>query len=479
MQPLIFGRKTDVGRTRKMNQDSLAVLTDAELKGLADGLFVVADGMGGRAGGEIASRVAVETVPKVVEEMLADSNGSAPAEVMRAAVHEAFLAANEAVFGQAKANPELRGMGTTCVTVLVRGGEAVVGNIGDSRVYLLRQGRFRPLTHDHSLVAQHLEAGELTEEEARASRYRNIITRAIGIAEAVEPDVETLQLLPGDTLLLCTDGLTNMLTDSEIARILARGDDPATTCDHLVSSANAAGGADNITVVVTRYGDFEPVEIPDDDSDTQPEAYPSRVAHPLPKRGSFWRYVQIPLLFAIVAAAWLMLSRYELHLEPPYLRARKVETPQSGAESLSPRTVDFANLTYTAAPKKYPATGLRDGILDVAPDGSPVVAGEDGKILRLGTEATQYPQITLSGGSKVLALDSVGNIYVFNAAEKGISKHSRTGTRIGVIGKGQLKSPTAVSVNSKGDVYVLDSGRLLKFSASSSPKPGVRPDGPR
>jgi protein phosphatase len=462
-----------------MNQDSLAVLSDAELKGLADGLFVVADGMGGRAGGEIASRVAVETVPKVVKELLADSNGSATSDTMRAAVHEALLAANEAVFGQARANPELRGMGTTCVTVLVRRGEAVVGNIGDSRVYLLRQGRFRALTHDHSLVAQHLEAGELTEEEARSSRYRNIITRAIGIAEVVEPDIETLQLIPGDTLLLCSDGLTNMLTDSEIARILARGDDPTTTCDHLVSSANAAGGADNITVVVTRYGEFHPVEIQEEDADTQPEEFPTRVSQSTLKRGGFWRYIQIPLLFAVVAAAWLMLSRYELHLEPPYLRVRKVEAPQSSAESPVRAQVDFSNLEYAESPQTYETKGLREGTLDVAPDGTPVVATEDGKILRFGKEATPYPLIKLSGGSRVLAIDPAGNIYVFNPAEKGIAMHSPTGTRKAVIGKGRLSSPSAVTVNARGDVYVLEGGRLMVFRASAKQNPGVGIDGSR
>src|SRR5688500_4069274 len=153
METLAFGFKTDQGRSRKANQDSYSVLDRPELGGLADGLFVVADGMGGRAGGEIASRVTVETVPKVVREVLVEDKRLEPAERMRNAVHEALLAANEAVFGQAKANPELRGMGTTCVAVLVKDDLAVVGNIGDSRVYLLREGGFRPLTHDHSLVA--------------------------------------------------------------------------------------------------------------------------------------------------------------------------------------------------------------------------------------------------------------------------------------------------------------------------------------
>ena len=477
MEPLVYGQRTDVGRVRKANQDSLAVLSKEQLNGLADALFVVADGMGGRAGGEIASRVTVETVPKVVKEVLAEEKHLELPERMREAVHEALLAANDAVYGQAKANPELRGMGTTCVAVLVAGGLAVVGNIGDSRVYLLRAGGFRALTHDHSLVAQHLLAGELTEDEARASRYRNIITRAIGIAEAVEPDTELILLQPGDTILLCSDGLTNMLTDPEIARILARGDDPDTTCMHLVTSANAAGGADNITAVLARYGRFTPVEIPDpleDDADAYPLP-PNR--NPVPRR-SFLRFLQIPALLVLVVAAWFILSRYELDTRPPYLTPRKPDMPFVPAPV--PPAKDLSRVDYGPAPRLLAPGSFRPSILEVTPGGTPVVSdAESGRIQRIAGRPEEYPRRVLERGVEHLAVDKDRNVYYYSPLEKAIVKINVTGAQIKTIGKGTLTKPAAIAVDANGNVYVIDDGQLKMFRAIPPPPAGGTGNAPR
>src|SRR5437016_5508839 len=158
MEPIDFASRTDIGRIRKANQDAIAAQGAEELGHLADGLFVLADGMGGRAGGEIASRVAVETVTTVVREVLESEKGLSPDDRMTAAVREAILAANMAVFNQARANPELRGMGTTCVVSLILADRLAIGHVGDSRIYLLRGAEFKAVTHDHSLVAQHVLA---------------------------------------------------------------------------------------------------------------------------------------------------------------------------------------------------------------------------------------------------------------------------------------------------------------------------------
>ena len=479
MESINFGHRTDTGRTRKANQDSVSTQDRDDLSGLADGLFVVADGMGGRAGGEIASRVTVETVPKVVREVLSEDKHVEMSDRMRAAVHEGLLAANEAVFGQAKANPELRGMGTTCVVVLVAGDLAAVGNIGDSRVYLLREGAMRPLTHDHSLVAQHMLMGELTEEEARSSRYRNVITRAIGIAEAVEPDVELVRLHTGDTLLLCSDGLTNMLTDTEIARILARGDDPSATCENLVGSANAAGGNDNITAVVIRYGPFAPVDVVDQED--EPEAYPSPAAYPPPRRRSAWRYIQIPLLFAIVAGAWFMLSRYELHTTKPYLRIRK-----EPVTVVSPPKVNFSSLEYPDEPRLIYPEKVRPNSLAMAKDGSVyVIDATSEKVVRILADGAKRPTSVLSdnsteGGSPGMDIDADGNLYLASPTAKAIKRFPSGGTeRNGIIGEGHLSNPQAVRVDPKGNIYVIDGGLLKKFKPLVKQAVGGRGDAAR
>ena len=215
MTALTHGQKTDVGRVRKANQDSLAVVEADGLDRCADALFVVADGMGGRAGGEIASLLTVQTIPDVVRDVLAGQNGAAPDEAMSAALREGIVAANEAVWARSRSTPDLRGMGTTCVAALVKGDLAAVGHVGDSRIYRLREGVLTQLTEDHSLVQEHVRAGDLTRAEARASRYKNVITRAIGAANEVEPEIKLIDLLVGDTLLLCSDGLP---TSSRSAR---------------------------------------------------------------------------------------------------------------------------------------------------------------------------------------------------------------------------------------------------------------------
>src|SRR5258708_32301189 len=242
MSQLEVGTRSHVGRSRKINQDSLAALDSPQVDRLADGLFVVADGMGGRAGGEVASQVTVQTVCKVVREALADHSRQPTNEALAEALSEAVSAANHAVWNQSRANPELRGMGTTCVSGLARGNVAAVGNVGDSRAYLLRHGEMSQITSDHSLVHEYVLAGDLTPEEARSSRYKNVITRAIGIANEVTPDVELLNLVEGDTLLLCSDGLTNMLSDTEIATILASSPTADEAYDKLIESANGHGG---------------------------------------------------------------------------------------------------------------------------------------------------------------------------------------------------------------------------------------------
>ena len=239
---------TDVGRKRQHNED--AMLVDAEL-----GLFVVADGMGGHAAGEVASARAVEVVKqqilaniKVVKDLAKD-----PTQAHRAGaaalVETAVQRACAEIYKAAAADSTKRGMGTTYVSLLTAGSKGVIGHVGDSRVYLVRQGQCHRLTEDHTLVAAQLKAGTLTKDQAATSQYRNVITRAVGIQESVQVDTLIVDLVPGDMYVLCSDGLHGYLADEELAP-LAAAVQPKDLPAKLIALANERGGKDNITAVV-------------------------------------------------------------------------------------------------------------------------------------------------------------------------------------------------------------------------------------
>lgn len=236
---------TDVGCKRDRNED--AFLINEELR-----LFLVADGMGGHAGGQHASALAVNTVEERVAEMSmpgSSAAGADPVEQVRQRLAEAVRAAGRRIHQWAAEHPEFRGMGTTLVAVLVHGPNAYVANVGDSRVYLLREGHVQQLTEDHSLVAQSIREGLITEEEARTHRMRNVITRALGFNEDVEVDVLVHALQRDDRLLLCSDGLSGKVEDGELGEVV-RTHDLDGGARALVGLACARGGDDNVTVVL-------------------------------------------------------------------------------------------------------------------------------------------------------------------------------------------------------------------------------------
>ena len=236
--PYQFVCATDVGRVRPNNED--AVRVDDDL-----GLAVLADGMGGYNAGEVASQLCCDVVHATLRQHR-HTLDSAP----QLALAQAIEQANAAVYLRALTHPALRGMATTVVAVLVRGDHLVVGHVGDSRLYRLRHGQLALLTRDHTLVQEHIDAGRICAREARASRYRNVVTRGVGIAPRVDVDIASHAVAAGDTYLLCSDGLTDMLTEAEITHWLwgcAQGADAAQA---LIAAANAAGGRDNLTVAL-------------------------------------------------------------------------------------------------------------------------------------------------------------------------------------------------------------------------------------
>ncbi len=248
MMKVLAAGSTDTGKRRSNNED--AYLVDDVLR-----LYAVADGVGGNEGGEVASRIAVETLGKVVPDLLGQADrtpavgiGAAPE---RAALSAAVILAHRNIRLESVANPKLVGMGTTLTVLFFRDRTAHLAHVGDSRAYLLRANALKQVSNDHSLIADQVRAGLITPEQAKASPYRHVITRALGIDEDVRPDISALQLQQGDVFLLCSDGLTDMVDDREIASILGKSG-PGEAAKALVAAANAAGGVDNITTVVVQ-----------------------------------------------------------------------------------------------------------------------------------------------------------------------------------------------------------------------------------
>ncbi len=239
---------TDTGRKRDHNEDSF--LVDDTL-----GLFVVADGMGGHAGGGTASKLAVETIRDRLREAKRDAPGAFGASAepedgkLLEFLRQAVEAACAAIFTAAQGDPSLAGMGTTVTAALIDGATAYVAHVGDSRCYLLREGRIYQISEDHSLVNEQLKAGAITVDQARHSRFRNIITRSVGFEQEVMVDMMGLEVEPGDKMVLCCDGLSNLVQDHEILEIA--GSVPVEEAPgKLVALANERGGDDNITVIV-------------------------------------------------------------------------------------------------------------------------------------------------------------------------------------------------------------------------------------
>ena len=244
---LKVGAATSVGKVRRTNED--AYLVRAE-----QGLFVVCDGMGGAAAGEVASQLAVETIAARVG---SDGGGG---EVQRgfqprtAALGRAIEAANGAILERARGDEEHAGMGTTVVGIWVGDGLASIAHVGDSRAYLRNAAGFEPLTSDHSLVEAQVKAGLIDREQSLKSEQQNILLRALGREPEVDVELGETTVAPGDRVLLCTDGLTRTVADHQLAAALDRfRGDPQAACDHLIAQANDNGGPDNVTVVVVEF----------------------------------------------------------------------------------------------------------------------------------------------------------------------------------------------------------------------------------
>lgn len=228
--------RTDVGRARERNEDAFFA---------GRRVFAVADGLGGHRAGEVASRLALEPLEPL--------EGAAP-EAAAGSLTEAIRHGNRAIYDRAQEDASLRGMGTTITAVAVGDGTVHMAHVGDSRCYLLRAGQITQLSQDHTLVARMMEQGKLTAEQAEAHPQRSVLTRALGAEPDVEVDEIDVSVIPGDRLVLCSDGLTTVVSDEEITRLAGEGADLDAICERLVDEANERGGPDNITVVLVEIG---------------------------------------------------------------------------------------------------------------------------------------------------------------------------------------------------------------------------------
>lgn len=240
-----FCALTDTGRARDNNEDSVA-FDEATRVG------VLADGMGGYNAGEVASGMATAFIKTELARWLTQAGDLAPPDQIRRAVEICVANANRSIFNASHSNPQYFGMGTTLVVALFQSSTLILGHIGDSRCYRMRGGAMLQITKDHSLLQEQIDAGLLTPEQAALSPNKNLVTRALGVEDAVLLDLTEHQVLPGDVYLMCSDGLSDMIDDATIAKILQNGLSLEQMAQQLVALANANGGRDNITVLLTQ-----------------------------------------------------------------------------------------------------------------------------------------------------------------------------------------------------------------------------------
>ncbi len=238
---------SDVGRVRQQNEDQCLVA-------LEHNLFIVSDGIGGHQAGEVASKAVVTVLPLMIEQRVARIQTPPSTEAMEFALRDAIVELSQRLRAESAGRIGLQGMGATVAVAWLRGSLAHLAHMGDSRIYLFRQERLVQLTEDHSVIALLLRHGEITPEEAQTHPARGRLSRYVGMEGEVYPDVKTVQLQGGDRLLLCSDGLTNMVPDGQIVQIVQVNAEVEAACKGLVDAANKAGGTDNITALVVNFG---------------------------------------------------------------------------------------------------------------------------------------------------------------------------------------------------------------------------------
>jgi protein phosphatase len=490
------GFKSDVGQQRTVNEDAGAVF---DLPGM-DAAFVICDGMGGLRAGDVAANEAVRVVRETLAEQFHEGT-----EDPQQALAEAIRRANDAVNARnqehiaaalaaagtsEEAQPANIGavdsqglMGSTCVVGVVKDHMCFLAHAGDSRAYLLRQGRLTRLTEDHSFVAERVRAGDMTEAEARVSRFRNIVTRALGIGDTVDPAFHEEPIRPGDLVIACSDGLTTMVDDAEIANLLntpgLRRGSAERVAAALVDAANQQGGSDNITVVVLRAPGVSPEEANVIKETPQVLDIDALRARRQPS----------PYLMMLVGAALAALLLLLLFLLVPALRQRgsTVEgTAVGGLNAGGPHAaVDYAHLIYDR-PVRFAEFLARGDLLAYSRDaGLYFVAFSSGKVALLSRtgvmvnrKSIENLEIADASTSAIpstrvfMAADPQGNVYFSYTKRKVIEKKGMDGRLLVTITG--FERPEAVAVDEDGNIYVVDFNEI-KICRARPPKAASEP----
>lgn len=536
---ITLGSSTDLGR-RETNQDSvLAILAQnllpkrqlapAAAKPVSrrdqnpaasyvqsSALLILADGMGGRASGQLASETAAKSVYRELAHTLAMQDG-VDAPYLEKALDGAIQQANNRIHQLAAKKAEAEGMGTTCTAALVMYDMICIGHVGDSRAYLCsglesdepmhrdaQPAGIALLTADHSVVAGEVRAGRLTEEEARLSRFRNVITRAVGVDLDVEPDVFTCPVPEGGIshLVLTSDGLHGSVDDAEMRDILcthARA--PQSAANALVAAAKRAGATDNISVIVARidatgenYKEGAAPTEGDEDKQTGERNGNGASVRAGNSRAEFWSkpiawQVGCAILALAAVAAWFVPGLFQAPATPhPTLAPAPVATTPTAPAN--PATV-----SYGAPETLLPGRPVAPNILLLVPGATSsqgdllVVDSKERRSLRVRTSdglvATSMPESSALAGTlrpvtpstgALAASDSAGDIYRLDSANgvaRGIAKYSSNGELLANIAPDKLAGATALAVTPDGDVYVIDNGILKRIQAVPAPQPAA------
>ncbi len=475
MTRIFAGSATDLGK-REVNEDSLlAVISQDASSGAAgqqssggSALLIVADGMGGRARGQLASRTAIKTVYKELAHVLA-LRADCDRAYLEESLKKSVASANYKIREVAKDQPGSEGMGTTCIAAVVMKGRVMLAHVGDTRAYLYHPGsHIVLLTEDHSIVGGEVRAGRLSENEARKSKFRNVITRAIGVEETIEADIVDHRIDSGDILVICSDGLHGTVEDAMIERILREVPDEQAAADRLVSEAKDNGAKDNISVIVARIeGDDVVINDPASPADASTEESKNENAESGRSLGNVIAFIVGILIIGL--ALWLVL--------PSFVSSRMpgVTVPVHHTAPAPPAPLDLSLVNY-AAPEQLLGRPVLGNVLLRADSDMIVADPATHSLLRVhpnGFVATSLADTANLASSPTRstswASDPQGNLYETQIDPPTIKKFKADGTFIRTIAQGIVKGPTAVTVEPNGDVFVIDKGILTRIKAVAGP----------
>ncbi|HEY3328743.1 MAG TPA: protein phosphatase 2C domain-containing protein [Capsulimonadaceae bacterium] len=460
-----IGIRTDRGK-RENNEDAVLVIQPKAGEIGADAIVIVADGMGGRASGEEASAMAVSSIRETLVTLLKPGPNMPSYED---ALSAAMRRANSAVFELAQAGTGNKGMGTTCVAAVLGKDGAVIAHVGDSRAYLLRDGLLRRLTEDHSYIHDQVKSGHLSDHDARHSRFRHVITKAIGIDASVKPDVHIHPLAVGDSLLLCTDGMSNVVDEAGMIQIMSRARSAQESVDFLVDAAIRGGSKDNVTGALVRVGIPDAPGAPGPRDVSSAAASPAPASEPVVAPASEKRPIPRPPVWMLAGIIGILLGALlVLLIVLPQLDHRPAKPTVIAPVT---RPADIAHLTY-ANPRILLVQPVVSNLIAGGPQGVVVAESETGNLLSINSAGQVKsagkidPHASTPRDNRYIAVDAQGYIYLTTPASKLIRRTDPDGSNELAIARGQLTRPEALYVDASGNIYVIDDGRLEFIKAS-------------